>query len=256
MSVFLLFANVVPVKGAVRSTLCDLQRGRIKLIPNDLYDLLTHHKGQGIEAIKDRYPPADRTVIDDYYRFLIEEEWGFLCDEPEAFPDLDLSYDAPASITNAILDVAEGTEHDYRNLVAQLTGLGCWFLQVRAWFSLSLAHLERILEAARSSRLRSVEVFTRFDATQRQDDLAALVRAHPRVYRLVVHTSPEEREIHTREIGAMGKLVYLKAAMTSHHCCGVVDRAYFISELSVFAEALHFNSCLNRKIPVDRKSLG
>ena len=36
-----LYANCIPVKGFNRSVICDLQRSDIKLIPNDLFELLS-----------------------------------------------------------------------------------------------------------------------------------------------------------------------------------------------------------------------
>ena len=44
--VFALFACCIPVKGARRSTLCDLQRGSFQFIPNGLYEILTEHAGK------------------------------------------------------------------------------------------------------------------------------------------------------------------------------------------------------------------
>jgi hypothetical protein len=37
---FILFSNCIPVKGFRQSTICDLQLGRVILIPNYLYSFL------------------------------------------------------------------------------------------------------------------------------------------------------------------------------------------------------------------------
>ena len=52
--VFQLYANCLPVKGARRSTICDLHKQRMRLIPNDLFYILTDLAGMPTTEIKDR----------------------------------------------------------------------------------------------------------------------------------------------------------------------------------------------------------
>src|SRR5262245_29051527 len=80
---FRLFACCRPVRGARRSVICDLQRGTFVFIPNGLYDILTEHQTQTVDAIKALYEHRYDDVIDEYFAFLIEHEYGFWCDEPE-----------------------------------------------------------------------------------------------------------------------------------------------------------------------------
>ena len=256
MNRFKLYANVIPVQGLKRATLCDLQYGRIKLIPLDLYNLLLAYNGQAIDAILLAHAAEDRPVIEDYYQFLLEDEWGFLTDEPESFPDLDLTFDVPAAITNAIIDVDAGSTHDYKGLIDELDDLGCLVLQVRAYCALSAPQLEEVLQAAGRSKLRSLEIVTRFNPDTDESALVALANAHPRLYRLVLHGAPRDASVKTRSNDSpMGEIVYQEDLIEGPEACGVIDRGYFRSELSAFTESLRFNNCLNRKISVDRRGM-
>jgi hypothetical protein len=64
--VFKLYANCLPVKGARRSTICDLQKQRMRLIPNDLFYILTDLAGLTTTEIKRRFNGSCDQVIDDY----------------------------------------------------------------------------------------------------------------------------------------------------------------------------------------------
>lgn len=251
-AIFKLFSNVIPVKGASRSTLCDLQTGRIKLVPNDLYNVLVACEETDPQALMERYGEEDAATIESYFRFLLDEEWGFMCDAPEAFPDLDLSFDMPSRISNAIIDVGSHSQHDYADLIRQLDRLGCQFIQVRAYITQSLSDLRRIFEASENTRIRSLEMLCAFDPDQPIQELKDLLERHKRLHTLVLHGAPRRERIPVRG-QKRGLLVLEPERISSHHSCGVVERAQFTALLPAFTEALHFNSCLNRKIAVDEQ---
>jgi len=250
-SIFKLFSNVVPVRGAKRSSLCDLQRGRIKLIPNALFDILTKFPDRNLEAIKAEHDEADHGQIEAYFEFLVANEWGFMCDTPELFPDLALDYEPPAHITNAIIDVDEHSDHRYPFIRDQLDELGCRSLQIRVFSEKSREWLANLLEIFEQSRLRNLEIWMPYQPGWDQEALCRLIARHPRLFRLVLHGAAEARVRSSSAHKTMGLLVTVTETIESHHHCGQVDRSYFISELYNFAEAQHFNSCLNRKLAID-----
>src|SRR5436305_821181 len=105
---FKLFACCIPVRGALRSTICDLQRQKFKFIPNALYDILTEHNGKTVQELEEIYGVGSRPVLDEYFQFLEDHEFGFWTSEPEAFPPLDLAWGRPERAGNAIIDIDEG----------------------------------------------------------------------------------------------------------------------------------------------------
>jgi SPASM domain peptide maturase of grasp-with-spasm system len=249
-AVFKLYACCVPVRGARRSTICDLQRGAYRLIPNGLYEILTAHKDRPLGEIKAAYGGAGDATIDQYFAFLQEHEFGFWCDDPAAFPDLDLTWEAPEAISNAILDVGPDSAHDFGSILAQLDALGCRALQLRVFCALPVAALERVLRLADRGRLRGIELLVRHTPEYDETVLRRLARTFPRIYRLTVHSAPESRVV---EAGGPATVGYSAHAIDSEAHCGEVHPAYFASTVEGFAEALAHNSCLNRKIAVDRR---
>ncbi|HEX8431974.1 MAG TPA: grasp-with-spasm system SPASM domain peptide maturase [Longimicrobium sp.] len=246
---FILFANCVPVRGARRSTICDLQRGRVHPVPNGLHEVVTAGRGRTLAELKADYGPDAASVLDGYFTFLLENDLGFWCDDPAAFPPLDMGWDHPGRVSNAIVDVGPRSEHDFAALVRQLDELGCRALQIRVFAPWPLARLDAALAHAAKSRLRAIEVIFPWSPEWNGREMADLVLRHPRVSSMLVHSAPERR---TEAFGPGDTPVHYTEQVIDHHShCGQVHPAYFAVTLGGFTEATGANSCLNRKISVD-----
>lgn len=245
---FRLYASCIPVRGARRSTICDLQRGGYHLIPNGLHEIVTAHRGSTLAEIRAAFGNRHDDVIDDYFRFLEERDLGFWCDDPDEFPDLELEWDRSEAVTNAIVDVDAGSEHDFAAIFAQLDDLGCRALQLRFFCAWHPDALSAVLDLLASSRLRALELLIPHHAWLTDAALAALTTRHRRVTSVFVHSAPAPRTVRTPS----GLEVHFRTErVDSHAHCGQVHHAYFTVSMGAFTEAQRFNSCLNRKLSVD-----
>lgn len=250
-AVFRLYACCLPVRGARRSLICDLGRQLLRFIPNGLYEILTEHGDKDLAGIKALYAGRYDREIDEYFAFLLREELGFWCDEPEAFPPIDRTWEAPQRITNAIIDADRDSAHDYAAILGQLDDLGCEALQLRAFAPLPVAEVERLLAAAARGRLRSIELLLAFAPEWTDEALGELCRRHPRVSAISVHSAPEDRVLAVPGGGI--EIAYRREAVGSPACCGRVHPSYFAPNLETFLEAQRHNTCLNRKVAVDAR---
>ncbi len=247
---FVLFACCVPVRGARRSVVCDLQRRTYRLIPDGLYEILTEHRGRTIAEIKAAYGHECDREIDRYFDVLLEHELGFFTEEPERFPPLDLDYQTPSRITNAIIDVDAGSGHDFAAIFRQLDDLGCQAVELRCFAPLRLDELRDALAPTRAGRLRAINLLLTYTPELENPEFAALVEAERRLDSITVHSSPAARET---TLGRSVAVTYVVQAIGSPACCGVVHPRYFTANVETFAEARRFNSCLHRKIAVDAR---
>jgi SPASM domain peptide maturase of grasp-with-spasm system len=245
--VFKLYANCLPVRGARRSLLCDLQTQRAQFIPNDLFDLLTEMDGLPVAEIKRQFESSEAAVIDAYFAMLVEQEFGFWCDEPERFPPLDLHWDRPEAITNAIIDVDDRSRHDYPAIFSQLDGLGCRAVEVRAFDALSLAAVIAILEACEPTRLRHLDLVLKFQPELTRETLGDLCLRYQVISRVLVHSSPYAMKVTLEPLPILLRFDPHEVAPLS---CGEVAPDYFSLTVDHFTEALHFNTCLNRKLSI------
>ncbi|HEX6096547.1 MAG TPA: grasp-with-spasm system SPASM domain peptide maturase [Thermoanaerobaculia bacterium] len=247
--VFRLFACCLPVRGVVRSTICDIQRGEIHFIPNTMYELLTKHRDATMPQLRALVDAEGQAILDEYFAFLEEKELGVWTTEPESFPDLNLHWDVPSIVTNAVIDVDERSSHDWPALLGQLHDLGCQALQVRVFCDMPLAALDEALEETLHGPLRSIDLLLKWTPGHDPESLRDFIRKHRRVQQVTVHSAPENR-IH-KEFVESANLIYAAQVISSHEHCGQVRPGYFTVGTGFFLEALHFNSCLNRKVSID-----
>ena len=117
------FTSCIPVKGANRSIICDLQRSNFKLIPNDLFEIIELCNGKTLIEIKSIYKNKFDAIIEEYFEFLFANEYVFFTDNPELFPQMSMDWFEPFGINNAIIDYEDNFE--FENLLFQLDFLKC-----------------------------------------------------------------------------------------------------------------------------------
>lgn len=250
-SYFRLFANCIPVKGAKRSAVCDLQKNTIQLIPNDLYTILTNYQDCTYEEIMGAYDQDE--TLDEYFNFLTDQALGFWTTSPSLFPDLDLTWQAPTLVYNAIIDIDSESSHNLEAIFAQLDDLGCQHVQLRYYTSISQVALAQHLAPIKHSRLNSVELLLEY---QSQEMIQFLFENYPRIYRIVVYNSPQTgSQTITTSSGQslLGEVIHLTHEVTSADHCGAIDPYFFAIDTKTFTEAQQFNTCLNGKIGIDAR---
>lgn len=72
-----MYACCIPVKGAARSALCDVQRNEYRLIPNALYDLLPFFDQLNKDELVLYYGDSNKETIAEYIDFLVDNEYAF-----------------------------------------------------------------------------------------------------------------------------------------------------------------------------------
>lgn len=248
-SYFKLFANCIPVRGSTRSVIYDLQKMRYRFIPNLLYDIITFQQNKTVGETKEVYHHQYDEGINAFFTLLLNEEWGFFTREPECFPDLDLKWDSPYKITNAIIDIGEQSNHDFQLIVDQLNSLGCAALQIRAYCVVSEDVLAALLHPTLTSRLKHVDLIIKYSEQLTKDYLFQLVSKNRRINHIVIHSSPFN-EVYEIE-DALVRINYSQEEITSCSSCGQISASTFAINIPLFTESQKYNSCLNRKIAID-----
>lgn len=162
--VFNLFANCILQNGYNSYIICDLQRQKIKHIPKTLFYILRRYKAKPVEEIKKIFDNKYNEAIDEYFKFLYESEFGFYCsvNELKLFPALDLSFDHPALITNAIIDINRKSPFELHFVFSQLEKLHCRHLQLRLMDNYPSAEIMKIAGMFKKYSFRSVELVLQY----------------------------------------------------------------------------------------------
>ena len=243
-----LFANCIPVKGYAQSILIDLQRGSSSnFIPNSLFDILIKYSDKSICEIKNEFNNEFDDIIDDYFAFLLKNEFAFKHSKQELkhFPKLDLIWKTPSLIENAIVDISVFEENKMKQIIIDLSKLRCNALQIRFSNALSLNNLEIIGNLLKSTRILSVEFFIKYSAEVTLESLILLANKYPRFQKIYIYNSPQ------KEISSCSRLVFLEKSINLSKDCGAISSEYFAINIQTFTESQHYNTCLNRKISID-----
>lgn len=250
---FKLFANCIPVRGASRSVICDLQRRRVDFIPNSLLDILEENKGKTLQEIKDQYGKENEAILNDYFNYLIQKDYLFLCDQDELdfFPDLNLSWESPSLIENAIIDIDHSSNHDYPDILSQLEALGCVALHLRFFTALSINILEEIFAHLSNSRFESLDLLLPYSNELTANQLNSWANQHPRLRSIVIHHAPAEKQFDFQH--PFLTIIWSDQTIDSHAYCGIIGPKHFTVHQQLFSESQQFNTCLNHKLSINTK---
>lgn len=250
---FKMFSCCITVKGASRSIICDLQRNSFEFIPNDLYKIIFLLSKMNISSIKEKYNNKFDDTIDEYIEFLLENEFGFYCskDELALFPDLDLEWDYPAQITNAIIDLNKSSSYSLLNVIQQLETLNCKDIQIRIFDMLDYDQIEKVISYSDGSRIKSIELLISYNENITDKDLFALSKKYTRIKSIVIHSSHKDEIVTDQQRNYFIPIQYRKQKIISEQDCGRVSVKDFSINNEMFTESLKFNTCLNRKISIN-----
>jgi SPASM domain peptide maturase of grasp-with-spasm system len=252
--VFMLYASCIAVKGYRRTAIYDLQRGNIHFAPNSLYSLLSEDRYLDIKRILENLGEEDKETFFEYITALEKAELGFFCSSSDVgrFPGLPSEWLFPGHITNCILDAESVLWYFNEGLLKELEELCCDYIQIRFFHSVTYQHLENIFSLVRASCIKGMDVLLpKSDCADFYNRIKSLVNQTSQVQTLIIHSDIEDRLLQPGANGMQQVLLSSSVISGAHHC-GIVSRDYFAINIPHFTESLQHNTCVNRKIGIDK----
>jgi len=236
------------VKGAKNSMVYDLERmDNSNTIPNSIYEILTDHADKSIEEIKVVYNHEYDDIIDEYFDFLVKNEYIFDCtkEELELFPTVDFEWKSPKKITNSIIDY-DGTLTipGYKKFIKELSVLGCKAVQIRSFVPLTLYKLKSFVFLFEETSILSIEFVFKFNADLTDNEIIELQKQHPRIRKVDIYNSFKNTSNYF--------IKHLQDDIDPEKDCGKIESKFFSIGFETFSEAQLHNTCLNQKISVDK----
>lgn len=249
---FILFADCIPVKGFNRSIICDTLNNNYHFIPNGLYDILEEFNGKKIEEVKSNFEDEYNQIIDEYFDFLIDNNLIFFNSNPNLFPKISNEWNSPSLITNIIIDYDQ-IIHDFNALVPQFESLKCSYVQLRFFKSISIDYINSILEILEKeeSRIVSIDFMLPYYKDLNLEELNKLLSKNSRVHSLILYNSPYDKSFEPLR-QKMGYIMMVCRNIVNEKHCGIINDEYFYSNIKLFSESQHHNTCLNKKIAIDK----
>lgn len=244
---FKLFSNCILVKGAKRQIICDLQKNTFYFIPLDLFNYLSDSTSISENEVYDGNEKIQ--LINDYSNYLISNELGFYCTNPESFPDLEVKWDYPGHISNSIIELKSDSNYNLLELFAQLEELGCQFLEIRFYDVIDLKHFQEIIELTNDSKFLNLDVLMRYNPLISIDEIEKLINQFGRIGRLLIFDVPKTLKFINNSRAS--KISVTELFFKDNQCCGQVSVEYFVSNIEMYMESKLYNNCLNRKISIN-----
>jgi SPASM domain peptide maturase of grasp-with-spasm system len=248
------FACCIPVKGAKRAIICDFQRNKYDFVPIDFIDIIIETSYNKISSIISKYGKENQEILLEYYKILLEREYGFLCDKNEIalFPDLNLEWDYPAKISNAIIDNGNLESLDYYNSIfQQLEIIGCRDIELRFFQKITIYQLSAILSSVnKDSKVKNIELIIEYNNQFTEKRCTQITDDFPRINRITIYNSPFDK-IYFSEKENITHYIFTSQLINDNSHCGIIAKEYFVLNIQTFTESQKHNTCLNRKISID-----
>ncbi|MBG0782631.1 MAG: grasp-with-spasm system SPASM domain peptide maturase [Bacteroidales bacterium] len=245
---FNLYSNCIPIAGRNRAIIYDLQFHRYKIIPKLLYSILLK-QGVIVSEIKKCYQYKYDKGIDSYFNKLVDEEFGFYTDGSDVFPKIDFGWEYPALITNAVIDIDIASKFDYQFIFNELQACNCDTIQLRFYFAPALNQLNKILQLLDDSKIKGIEICVPFSRDFSESKILALTEEHKRLRKILFHNWQSNETFIIKDVVlyfVTKKIDYIKD-------CGYISYTNFYPSMKLFTEALHYNTCLNKKVSINTK---
>lgn len=245
----ILFKNCILVEGFLNTIVCDLQLNRYLIIPKPYIDVLKNLQSNKIEDVVNVYNQEGCKNVLKFISFLVEKNYMFYTDSISQWGDFDLQWSQEGEITNAIIDIVENHFYFKNSLeiIGSLISLGCRFIQFRFYESLFLSfeELEEALEVINGTDIFSTEILIEYNNIFTLDGYKKLIDKFQKI-NFVLYNYPYSNTNNTHRIKTTSKNI------VNEKCCGKVSQNLFQVNVKKFSESINFNSCLNRKISIDK----
>ncbi|QWT88088.1 grasp-with-spasm system SPASM domain peptide maturase [Chryseobacterium sp. PCH239] len=250
MKYFNLFSNILVTKGSIRILISDLQRNVSELYPLELFEIIQELKNKSIEDTMISYDEESKEIVENYINLLLEKEYGFVTENgwDRNFPSLSYDYHEPNAITDLFIEMEDlGI---LKKIYPSIENLGVKYLVIYSLKSLTLKDCIEIDEIFKTSVLSGIEIFSPFHQKMNLSFMQALQKNTVRIYSLILYNCSKPPFKAKDEYRF--SLHFLKDDLKIS-ACGKVELKYFNTNITKVTEAVNHNSCLHKKIGIDRK---
>jgi SPASM domain peptide maturase of grasp-with-spasm system len=239
----LLYSANVPVNGKNRSAIYCLSAGKLLFIPNSFYSVIQEMRISPLAVLREKYAD-DIDTFNEYCDFILDQDIGFIVDDPSCFPALDIQYHSPEIIQSALMEIAGFGRYDVINVLDQLESLNCKCLEIRMIDDgVKNARILELLEATRKSSLRSIDVLIKYDEQIDMDFLRGIFSAYKKISSILIFNAPYQWKINADGLS-------IGFSKDRYEELSNISPSDLYINMEFFMEAHFYNPYLHKKIAV------
>lgn len=249
MKYFNLFSIIFITKGACRILISDLQRNTSELYPLEFYEMIEELKTSSIDEVLQMYDKESGDIVQEYLEILLEKEYGFITenDWDRNFPALSYQYHESNTINDFFIEMADISLLE--RLRNSIDNLEVRHLLIYSSMPFTLDDFIQIDSFFTSSVLAGIEVISPFQEETNDSFIKELQHKTERIYSLIFYKCPKKPLRIKNDFKFSLSFTKEDLKISS---CGKVDTKYFNTNLPKVLEAINHNSCLYKKIGIDK----
>jgi SPASM domain peptide maturase of grasp-with-spasm system len=253
MKYFILLDSVKIVCGHKRALLYDTNNNFNKYIPLDLYHILIDSQNQNLFDFYKKFDAENLKVIKEYFQFLIKNKLGFFCNnykEASNFIKKQESFILPFSLSYLIIDLEN--INDFSDfIINEILKNKIKYLQIRLLKEIELEEFEIVLqqcENLKTSFIEEISFVLKF-----KNEIYSFFRTNnflrTKYLDVIFFSTPNNLENETLNNVSF---VFLNDVLQIPISCGNIKSENFVLNEKFYLESQHHNTCLNRKIAIDK----
>jgi SPASM domain peptide maturase of grasp-with-spasm system len=249
--IFQMYNCIIPVKGYLRATLCDVQRKDFIFVSNDFASLLSNQMNINVAIEREKMPESERHAFDKVIGQLVEKEYGFMKEVSQ-----DVFINPKSGFQNymwidAIIDFDNNSMHSLASIIPKFNQLFISCLKLRFFDITDLGFLVNQLKYLEDSTIRSVELLFGSLCAVELNKIVHELKYFPRVTKIIYSSSNGHNFVSEEFENETLQIIKTDQPLLSPSCCGQISPEYFtVNRMSYFVND-KYNSCLYGKIAID-----
>ncbi len=213
--------------------------------------MIDKYGSTSINDIKEDASMEERRGYLKMLDFFVKNDFGVYTDNPSELPPLSMEYDSPYLATTVV--VKSDSDNDYEALVEQMKEIGRELMlsvQINDEGHMTPEMMREIGELTIHSTIGCIHIYTHFSKEYKPKDFLFMMQ-NLRFRKIVFMGAAETKRVEPIS-ESQGVVRYLKEEM-DYEDCGNVGKRYFVIGQPFFIEGHSCNTCLNRKVSIDKE---
>jgi SPASM domain peptide maturase of grasp-with-spasm system len=238
------FRDIGITRGFNRDVLVDFSRDKIRIVPKEVTSFIEQLE-QSVDT--ENLNKEEKSLLND----LIREEIVFELNEDELhlYADLKESWDFPSLISNAIVEIGRSNAILLPKIFGELEALNCFDLSLIVCEGLLLEHYKQLTYLIDHSTILSLELSANYSDDQFFKLFIDYSLSSNKLDNKITVFNCQDPEF---KISFKDKIRFVDRPYNKTGC-GYIRKENFRANMLLFMESKLHNSCLNRKVTIDKE---
>jgi hypothetical protein len=242
------------VSGVEGHFMFNLEKNKYIQLPDVIFEVLKKYSHLTIEQIGHFYNDGEGRIL-KFLKMLKQTDFIFETQFPENYSSVNLDWNRPEKIFNAIVAYSNNSNYDLIETLKQLDDLGTKYLEIRFLGDLHYSFIEYVLSQIRTSRLVMVDIILTDNIIPNADlteIFSKLFSKFPKINRVLISDIPQ------RKIALLPDIVnvfYTTQSMEEIEERSPLNHNKYIINTEFFKESQKYNPFYNRKVCISEKGL-